>query len=123
MKSPVHEHSGCCLCRRDFLQTMATAAGTAALLSSGAVTLTPAGEASRRGEIARPGAGRFLPTLPELCARKGTIAGPGPASTPRGIRNNTRPRSKRSRNASGCGFKWTRNPWIARTASLASSGR
>lgn len=38
MKSPAHEHGGCCLCRRDFLQTMGTAAGTAALLSSGAVT-------------------------------------------------------------------------------------
>ena len=44
MKSPDHERHGCCLCRRDFLQTMGTAAGTAALLSSGAITLAGAGQ-------------------------------------------------------------------------------
>jgi len=33
-----HEHDSCCCCRRDFLETMGTAAGTMALLSSGAIT-------------------------------------------------------------------------------------
>jgi len=39
MKTPTHAHDDCCCCRRDFLQTMGTAAGTMALLSSGAITV------------------------------------------------------------------------------------
>ena len=38
MKTSDHDHDLCCCCRRDFLQTMGTAAGTMALLSSGAIT-------------------------------------------------------------------------------------
>ncbi|MGI6416684.1 MAG: hypothetical protein ACOX1P_13515 [Thermoguttaceae bacterium] len=77
MKSPVHEHSGCCLCRRDFLQTMATAAGTAALLSSGAVTLTPAGEASRPVRSPALVRGAFLYPPSRTLREEGYYSWPG----------------------------------------------
>jgi hypothetical protein len=47
MQSPDHEYHGCCLCRRDFLQAMGTAAGTAALLSRGAIKRVQAEETAR----------------------------------------------------------------------------
>lgn len=77
MKSPGHEHDGCCLCRRDFLQTMGTAAGTAALLSSSAVTMVRADEVA--GSKKKPPLirGAFIYPSSEILQQAGYWSWPG----------------------------------------------
>ncbi len=122
MKSPVHEHSGCCLCRRDFLQTMATAAGTAALLSSGAVTMTPAGEASRPVRSPALVQGVLYPPSRTL-REEGYYSWPGSSFDAEGHQKQYAAEIQAIEKRLGMRIQMDAEPLIARTASLASSGR
>ena len=77
MRSDEHECHGCCLDRRDFLLSMGTAAGTAALLARGAITFAQADGAARPKRQPAPVRGAFLYPPSQTLREAGYYSWPG----------------------------------------------
>jgi hypothetical protein len=77
MRSDEHACHGCCLDRRGFLLSMGTAAGTAALLARGAITLAQTDGAARPKRQPAPVRGAFLYPPSQTLREAGYYSWPG----------------------------------------------
>lgn len=77
MRNSSREPDPCCCCRRDFLQTMGTAAGTMALLSSGAITMAAGEKPTAAKERIATVRGAFIYPPSETLRKAGYWSWPG----------------------------------------------